>query len=133
MLIVVYTAEGEFLLLERVRPPGFWQSITGSLEWGEMADTAARREVIEETGITAGLLRNLQWTQVYDILPSFGKKYAPGVTRNLEHAFALKLLRRVPVTLSPHEHVQYRWATAREAIGTVSSDSNRAVIQHLRH
>ncbi len=133
MLIVVYTAEGEFLLLERVRPPGFWQSVTGSLEWGEMADAAARREVIEETGITAGLLRNLHWTQVYDILPSFGKKYAPGVTRNLEHAFALKLLRRVPVTLCPEEHVQYRWATAREAIGTVSSDSNRAVIQQLRH
>ena len=133
MLIVIYTAEGEFLLLERRRPPGFWQSVTGSLEWGEMADDAAHREVIEETGITQGLLRNLQWTQVYDILPSFGKKYAPGITRNLEHAFALKLLQRVPVTLSPTEHVQYRWASAGEAVETVSSSTNRAVIQQLRH
>lgn len=132
-LIVIYTADGEFLLLERRRPPGFWQSVTGSLEWGEMADDAARREVIEETGITQGLLRNLQWTQVYDILPSFGKKYAPGITRNLEHAFALKLLQRVPVTLSPTEHVQYRWASAGEAVETVSSSTNRAVIQQLRH
>lgn len=132
MLIVIYTAAGEFLLLERRRPPGFWQSVTGSLEWGEMADDAARREVIEETGITEGLLRNLQWTQVYDILPSFGKKFAPGVTRNLEHAFALKLLQRVPVSMSP-EHVQYRWAPAAEAIETVSSGTNRAVIQQLRH
>ncbi len=133
VLIVVYTADGEFLLLERVRPPGFWQSVTGSLEWGEMADVAARREVIEETGITAGLLRNLQWTQVYDILPSFGKTYAPGITRNLEHAFALKLLRRVPVTLSPTEHVQFRWASGPEASELVSSHTNRAVIQQLRH
>ena len=133
MLIVIYTADGEFLLLERRRPPGFWQSVTGSLEWGEMADDAARREVIEETGITQGLLRNLQWTQVYDILPSFGKKYAPGITRNLEHAFALKLLQRVPVTLSPTEHVQYRWASAGEAVETVSSSTNRAVIRQLRH
>ena len=132
MLIVIYTAGGEFLLLERRRPPGFWQSVTGSLEWGEMADDAARREVIEETGITQGLLRNLQWTQVYDILPSFGKKYAPGITRNLEHAFALKLLQRAPVTLSP-EHVQYRWASAAEAVETASSSTNRAVIQQLRH
>ncbi len=132
MLIVIYTAGGEFLLLERRRPPGFWQSVTGSLEWGEMADDAARREVIEETGITQGLLRNLQWTQVYDILPAFGKKYAPGITRNLEHAFALKLLQRVPVTLSP-EHVQYRWASAAEAVETASSSTNRAVIQQLRH
>jgi len=132
VLIVIYTAGGEFLLLERRRPPGFWQSVTGSLEWGEMADDAARREVIEETGITQGLLRNLQWNQVYDILPAFGKKYAPGITRNLEHAFALKLLQRVPVTLSP-EHVQYRWASAAEAVETASSSTNRAVIQQLRH
>ena len=133
MLIVIYTAGGDFLLLERCRPAGFWQSVTGSLEWGEMADDAARREVVEETGITEGMLRNLQWTQVYEILPAFGKKYAPGITRNLEHAFALKLLRRCPVVLSPTEHVQYRWVRADEAVATVSSSTNRTIIQHLRH
>jgi dihydroneopterin triphosphate diphosphatase len=131
VLIVIYTAAGEFLLLERRKPPGFWQSVTGSLEWGETADAAARRELVEETGISQGFLRNLQWTQVYDILPSFGKTYAPGVTRNLEHAFALKLMRRVPVQLS--EHIQYRWLTAVEAIDMASSSTNRAVIRQLRH
>ena len=54
------------------------------------------------------------------------------MTRNLEHAFALKLPQRVPVTLSPTEHVQYRWAGPAEAIATVSSDTNRAVIAELR-
>ena len=131
VLIVIYTAGGEFLLLERRKPPGFWQSVTGSLEWGETADEAARREVVEETGITQGVLRNLQWTQVYEILPSFGKIYAPGITRNLEHAFALKLHERVPVILS--EHVQFRWLPAVEAIALASSSTNRAVIQQLRH
>ena len=132
-MIVIYTAAGEFLLLERRRPPGFWQSVTGSLEWGETADDAARRELIEETGITAGFLRNLQWTQVFEILPSFGKTYAPGITTNLEHAFALKLLERVPVTLSVKEHVQYRWASAAEAVDLVTSRTNLAVIRQLRH
>jgi dihydroneopterin triphosphate diphosphatase len=78
-------------------------------------------------------LCNLQWTQVYEILPSFGKKYAPGITRNLEHAFALKLVERAPVTLSESEHVQYRWTTAAQAIALASSSTNRAVIQKLRH
>ena len=131
VLIVIYTAGGEFLLLERRKPPGFWQSVTGSLEWGETADAAARRELIEETGITQGFLRNLQWTQVYDILPSFGKKFAPGITRNLEHAFALKLTQRVPVTLS--EHVQFRWLAAGDALEAASSSTDRAVIRQLRH
>jgi len=133
VLIVIHTAGGEFLLLERCRPAGFWQSVTGSLEWGETADHAARREVIEETGITQGFLRNMQWTQVYEILPAFGKKYAPGITRNLEHAFALKLLQRVPVTLSTAEHVRFRWVSAGEAVDTVSSSTNRAIIEQLRH
>jgi dihydroneopterin triphosphate diphosphatase len=133
VLIVIYTAGGEFLLLERRKPAGFWQSVTGSLEWGETADSAARRELLEETGITRGLLVNLQWIQVYEILPAFGKKYAPGVTRNLEHAFSLKLKERVPVLLSEREHAQYQWLSAAAAIDKVSSSSNQAVIRQLRH
>ncbi len=132
VLIVIYTDGGEFLLLERRRPPGFWQSVTGSLEWGEPADRAARREVVEETGITQGVLVNLQWTQVYDILPAFGKVYAPGITRNLEHAFSLRLAQRVPVTLSESEHARYRWASGSDAAAIVSSSTNRAVIEELR-
>ena len=130
VLIVIYTDAKEFLLLERRRPPGFWQSVTGSLEWGEMPDQAARRELEEETGITQGVLVNLQWIQTYEILPSFGKVYAPGIVRNLEHAFSLRLPRRVDVTLT--EHVQYRWVSDREALSLVSSDSNRAVIADLQ-
>jgi dihydroneopterin triphosphate diphosphatase len=132
VLIVIYTDGGEFLLLERRRPPGYWQSVTGSLEWGEFADAAARREVTEETGITQGLLINLQWTQVYEIMPAFGKVYAPGITRNLEHAFSLRLPQRVPILLSESEHVQFRWASALDALESVSSSTNRNVISELR-
>jgi dATP pyrophosphohydrolase len=132
VLIVIYTEGGEFLLLERRRPPGFWQSVTGSLEWGEQADAAARRELTEETGITDGVLVNLQWTQVYEILPAFGKIYAPGVVQNLEHAFSLRLRERPPVTLSDSEHVSYRWVPGTEAVALASSSTNRIVIGELR-
>ena len=101
---------------------------------GRGAHRAARREVIEETGITDGVLKNLQWTQVYEISPAFGRDriYPPGVTQNLEHAYALKLPQRVPVTLNPAEHLQFRWLSAQDAIETVSSHTNRAVIEQLR-
>jgi dihydroneopterin triphosphate diphosphatase len=131
VLIVIYTADAEFLLIERRKPPGFWQSVTGSLEWGETAQHAAAREVLEETGITAGELTDLHLSQTYEIWPSFGRVYAPGVTHNLEHAFALRLAARVPVTLSAREHVQYLWLAAIEALAMVSSETNRAAIKHL--
>jgi dATP pyrophosphohydrolase len=134
VLVVIHTAAGEFLALERARPAGFWQSVTGSLEWGESPEEAARREVVEETGIRSGVLRNLEWTQVYEISPSFGRGrvYPPGVTHNREHAFALELPARVPVVLAPEEHLQFRWLAADEALVTVSSHTNRAVIEQLR-
>lgn len=131
VLIVIRTAGGEFLLVERWKPPGFWQSVTGSLEWGEMPGEAARREVIEETGITEGVLSDLQWSQVYEILPQFGHTYAPGITRNREHAFSLELPGRVPVTLNPKEHQRFQWLAGAEAVETAASDTNRAVIQHF--
>jgi dihydroneopterin triphosphate diphosphatase len=130
VLVVIYTDAKEFLLMERRKPAGFWQSVTGSLEWGETPDGAARRELKEETGIIQGVLVNLQWTQTYEILPSFGKVYAPGVVRNLEHAYSLRLPKQVDVALT--EHVQYRWVSDGEALSLVSSDSNRAVIADLR-
>ncbi|HUX74639.1 MAG TPA: dihydroneopterin triphosphate diphosphatase [Steroidobacteraceae bacterium] len=132
VLIVLYTANDEFLLIERRKPAGFWQSVTGSLEWGEAPRHGARREVIEETGIADGVLTDLHWTQVYEILPQFGHVYAPGVTHNLEHAFALKLAERIPVTLSAKEHARHQWLAAAAAIATVSSYTNRKVIEHLR-
>ena len=52
VLVVVHTADGLVLMLERVSPPRFWQSVTGSLEPGESFEAAARRalKTIAETG-----------------------------------------------------------------------------------
>jgi dATP pyrophosphohydrolase len=100
------------------------------LEWGESADRAARREVFEETGIWQGVLVNLQWTQTYEILPVFGKVYAPGIVRNLEHAFSLRVPSRLPVSLS--EHLKYEWLLPEAALARVSSSTNKRVLEELR-
>ena len=54
MLVVIHTPALDVLLLERRNAPGFWQSVTGSLDHEDepLAETA-RREVLEETGINA--------------------------------------------------------------------------------
>ena len=53
VLVVIHTPALDVLLLERVLHAGYWQSVTGSQETGETLIETARREVAEETGITA--------------------------------------------------------------------------------
>ena len=49
---------GEVLLVRRGRPPnlGAWSLPGGAQELGEMAEAAARRELLEETGLCVGPL-----------------------------------------------------------------------------
>ncbi len=52
VLVAVFAADGQALLLRRSQPFEFWQSVTGSLGDGESPDAAAVRELFEETGLT---------------------------------------------------------------------------------
>lgn len=129
VLVVVYTRTAKVLLLKRADHAHFWQSITGSLEWGE-ADiaAAARRELHEETGIEALALRNWGIARQYDIFPEFRHRYAPEVAHNTEHMFSLELVHEVPVRLNPLEHSEYRWLDFAAAEGLCLSWTNREAI-----
>ncbi|MDO9219477.1 MAG: NUDIX domain-containing protein, partial [Thiobacillus sp.] len=50
ILVVIHTADGQVLLMERADAPGLWQSVTGSQDPGETLAQTAIREVREETG-----------------------------------------------------------------------------------
>ncbi len=120
------------LLLEREARPGFWQSVTGSLEHqGELAAEAARRELREETGIEARPAELRRWNLAYtfEIFAQWQHRFAPGTTHNTEHVFSLELPARVPVVLSPQEHVASRWLPWREAAAQCFSWSNRDAIR----
>ncbi|MFM8391421.1 MAG: NUDIX domain-containing protein, partial [Methylophilaceae bacterium] len=58
----MYTQQLEVLLIERADKPGFWQSVTGSIE-SEDADllATAARELMEETGIDAHQYQLQDW------------------------------------------------------------------------
>ena len=84
VLVVIYTQDGQVLLLERADHPGYWQSVTGSCDPGESLRQTAVREVAEETGLDAEsfILSDWQSHNVFEIYAEWRHRYAPGVTRN---------------------------------------------------
>jgi dATP pyrophosphohydrolase len=134
VLVVVHTADLEVLLLERALRPGYWQSVTGSLDWPEEPlELAAAREVKEETGIDAASGRLSRWNvaNTFEIYPQWRHRFGPGVTHNTEHVFGLALPAPVPVTIAPDEHIAFAWLPWREAAEKCFSWSNRDAIRML--
>ncbi|XHS80415.1 dihydroneopterin triphosphate diphosphatase [Burkholderiaceae bacterium UC74_6] len=132
VLVVIHTPELEVLMIERADKPGYWQCVTGSKDApDEPLETTARREVLEETAISGGVLRDWQLSNVYEIYPVWRHRYAPGVTHNTEHVFGLTVPAGTPVTLSPREHLQYRWLPWREAADLCFSPSNAEAVLQL--
>jgi len=131
VLVVVHTVELEVLLLERASRPGFWQSVTGSIDWPEEPlEAAAARELREETGIDAARGRLARWNVVntFEIYPQWRQRYAPGVVYNTEHVFGLALRERPPVAIAPREHIAFAWLPWQEAADKCFSWSNRDAI-----
>ena len=137
VLVVIYKSNRDILLIERADREGFWQSVTGSLDSpSEDLSVAATREVFEETGIAVdqlpvGSLRNLYHHIEYEIYPEWRFRYAPGVTKNIEHWFALEVPENIAIKLSPREHVDYQWLPFAEAAKKCFSRSNGEAILKL--
>ena len=134
VLVVIHTPGLDVLLIERADHPGYWQSVTGSLDRDdEDILEAARREVMEETGIDAAEHQLTDWCvqNVYDIYPQWRWRYAPGVTRNTEHVLGLLVPGRLAVRLAPREHTAFQWLPWREAAVCCFSPSNAAAIEKL--
>jgi len=133
VLVLIHTPLLEVLLLERASHPGFWQSVTGSRENDEPLVETAVREVAEETGIDARRQTLIDWqiTNRYRIFPEWRHRYAPGVTHNTEHVFALTVPPDTPVRVAPNEHLGFLWLPWREAAEKCFSWSNREAIMLL--
>ena len=131
VLIVVHTPALDCLLLERVEPRGFWQSVTGTLRWAETPAECAARELMEETGLEPQGLRDAQIQRAFPILPAWRSRYAPGVERNVEHQWYLEVPDVCAVRIEPAEHVAYLWLPVEAAIEKVASWTNREALQRL--
>lgn len=132
VLVVVYTDDGEALLLRRQRPFEFWQSVTGSLLEGETHGEAARRELAEETGLgTAGRLEYSGVSRQFTIDPRWRNRFAPGIVENVEFEWHFRLPAVADIALHADEHSCYRWSPIVRASEAVWSWTNRDALWNL--
>lgn len=133
VLVVIHTPALEVLLMERVAPAGFWQSVTGSLEEGESWVETALREVDEETGLNVDPAQMRDWNLAnrYPIPPAFIARYPEGVTHNQERVFSYLIKEAFPPRLAPQEHHQALWLPWQQAMALTSSWTNRDAIHLL--
>ena len=133
VLVLVHTPTLEVLLLERADHPGYWQSVTGSQHVGETLVQTAERELKEETGLDARQYGLADWRKqnLFEIYPHWRYRYAPGITHNTEHVFALQVPAPLEVALAPREHVAFAWLPWREAADKAFSWTNVEAINEL--
>ncbi|MCP3664118.1 MAG: dihydroneopterin triphosphate diphosphatase [Gammaproteobacteria bacterium] len=129
VLVLVCTSANEVLMLRRTEPDNFWQSVTGSLKWGESPLQAARRELKEETGLNPSGLMDCHHSEWFSIIPPWRARYAPTACYNREHWFLLRLPGRCLIRLNPQEHSNYRWLSEAMAYRLATSWTNRQAIR----
>ena len=151
VLVVMVSPAGDFLLIERADKAGYWQSVTGSLDFpDELPLHAAVRELAEETGFAAspvqsptvmqsslgdllqtGVLRPWPHSLQYEIFEHWRHRYPPGVTHNTEHWFVACVPADFIPQLAADEHVGYAWLSAKEAADRCFSPNNAQAILEL--
>ena len=131
VLVLVLAEPSMTLLLRRVAPFSFWQSITGSLDPGERPREAALRELKEETGLQGLHLEGPVAARTFTIDPRWRDRYAPGVTQNVEHEFRLHVTAPVSIALDRQEHNAYQWLERDAAVQRVWSWTNKAALEAL--
>lgn len=134
VLVVVFADDESVLLLKRIKPFVFWQSVTGSLEANERPEDAACRELWEETGLSTevGILTDSGRHREFVIDPRWRSRYAAGVTENLEHEWHFQVKSRVDVCISTEEHLEWHWLPIGEAIEKVWSWTNKEALQAVK-
>ena len=121
VLLVVYRPGPEFLVL--LRSPeghGYWHLVAGGVEQGEAPDAAALRELTEETGLE----RPVRFRR---ISLELGYQSLDGEWITL-HPYSVE----GPAGWEPvlnHEHVEYRWCSAEEAVEVLAYEEPREAVR----
>jgi putative (di)nucleoside polyphosphate hydrolase len=142
--IMLINSEGLVWLGRRAgsRPPLNWQFPQGGIDEGEALETAARRELQEETGVTSAVV--LGYTEswiAYDFPPELtGSKAARGWKGQKQKWFAMRFAGvDSEIKLDHHEEIEFdawRWASLAEVPGLVvpfKQDAYARLFSELGH
>ena len=118
--------EAKLLILRRAGPVagGAWGIVTGSVEPGEKAGEATRREIAEETGISIDRLYTSGLTETF--------YFAPDNVVELMPLFVAFVPAVVDVTLD-HGSDKYQWCSRDEAIAHLTFAGQRRAIADIWH
>jgi lipoyl(octanoyl) transferase len=114
----VVVHDGERTLLLHRSDLDFWQPVTGTVEPGESVETAASRELVEETGLSAPI-EDLQLRQSFLVESTFVD----------ESTFVAAVDGGAPVALDPEEHDASGWFTFPEAFDKIRWSDDRVSLE----
>ena len=130
VLVVLYNEHHQVVIMQRNDDADFWQSVTGTIEEGELPLATAYREVAEETGVVlspeSGDIIDCQHINQYEIRPEWRYRYPPDAFVNTEYVFVVQISSQAPIILT--EHSAYEWVEKSVAAERVWSPSNQAAI-----
>jgi bis(5'-nucleosidyl)-tetraphosphatase len=120
--LIFYEKDGERRYLALHYPAGHWDFPKGGVERGETEEEAARREIMEETGLI-----------VNSFIPNFRKKIEYHYRRadGLSHKQVIFFLARANtdrVKIS-YEHSNYEWLTFEQAMRRLSFENARNILR----
>lgn len=101
---------------------GAWVLPKGAVERGEAPDSAAIREVLEETGIKSDVQEDLGEIR-YEVRPDLWTGFVPKIV----HQYLL-LATGGSIRPDPAEHVEARWVSVEDALRLLHHSNERAVM-----
>lgn len=114
----------QVLVLKRNQQKGgFWQTITGGVHVGENLHDAARREVLEEIGLSGDNVRLFPTTLSYSFMGDDGYMLK-------EYVFGCEISDSSRIQIS-YEHDSFEWIHPQEAINRVAWDGNKQAIDFV--